>query len=120
MAIVDERQGVWVLLIERGLDAGSDLRLFWHEVDAIEAGREYLSESYPAEELATAADVLEAIEAENQIMSGEAYIVLAPYPVDGNQYFEGTDDHRPRCRTCREPIELDDPDDPHSWVHCED
>jgi hypothetical protein len=33
---------------------------------------------------------------------------------------EGDTDDRPRCVACREPIELDDPHDPESWIHCED
>ena len=41
-------------------------------------------------------------------------------PIDGNQHFEGDVDRRPKCAACREPIELDDPDDPDSWIHCED
>jgi hypothetical protein len=111
---------VWVLLIERGLNDGSDLELFWHEADAIEAARGHVLNSWPPEDLATKADVLEAIEAANQLVGDEEYIVLAPFPITGNQYFEGETDERPRCIACREPIELHDSNDPESWVHCDD
>jgi hypothetical protein len=113
-------QAVWVFLIERGLDQGDDLALFWHEAEAIEAARAYLAPHWPPGELATADDVIDAIEAANQLVGDEEYIVLAAFPVAGNQYFEGSVDTRQRCRTCREPIELDDPEDPESWVHCID
>jgi hypothetical protein len=117
---IDGKPAVWVFLVERGLNDGSDLQLFWHEAAAIDAARAHLSASWPPEELATQADVLEAIEAANQLVGDEEYIVLAPFPIAGNQYFEGDTDDRPRCRACREPIELDDVDDPESWIHCED
>jgi len=117
---MDDKRAVWVFLVERGLNDGSDLQLFWHEEAAIDAARSHLSRSWPIEELATKADVLEAIEAANQLVGDEEYIVLAPFPIAGHQHFEGDTDERPRCSACREPVELDDPDDPESWIHWED
>lgn len=117
---IDDRPAVWMLLIERGLDAGSDVSLFWHERDAIAAARSHLSRSWRPDELATTADVLEAIEAANQLVGQEEYVVLQMVPIAGHQHFEGEADRRPRCRACREPIELEEPGDPGSWVHCED
>ena len=118
--MVDDRKHVWVFLVERGLEAGSDVQLFWHEADALSAARRYLSRWWPVEELATAEEIAEAIEASNQVAGREEYISLTALPVVGNQYFEGDADRRPRCAACREPIELDDPDDPDSWIHCAD
>lgn len=117
---IDDKPAVWVFLVERGLNKGGELQLFWHEVAATDAARAHLSTSLPLKELATKADVLEAIEAANQLVGAEEFIVLAPYPIAGNQYFEGDVDDRPRCLACRQPIELEDPKDPESWIHCED
>lgn len=79
--MVGDERPVWVFLIERGLDAGSDLQLFWEEADAIQAAREYLSRSGPDANLSTGDLVLEAIEAANQARGAEEYVVLAPFPV---------------------------------------
>jgi len=40
----DDRSVVWMLLIERGLDAGSDVTLFWHTEDAIVTSASYSTE----------------------------------------------------------------------------
>ena len=117
---VEGRQGVWVFLVERGLDQASDLTLFWHEDAAIEAARRYLSASWSPDELATDDDVREAIEAANQLIGDEEYVVLDAFPIHGHQHFRGDTDRRPRCRACGEPIELDDPADPGGWIHCAD
>ena len=82
MIRIDGKPAVWVFLVERGLNDGSDLQLFWHEAAAIDAARAHLSASWPPEELATQADVLEAIEAANQLVGDEEYIVLAPFPIE--------------------------------------
>jgi hypothetical protein len=117
---IEGRPAIWVLLVERGISEGSNLQLFWHETDAIEGARRHLLGAWTPDELATKADVLKAIEAANQLVGDDEYVTVAPFPIAGNPYFEGTTDHRPRCKACREPIELDDPGDPSSWVHGED
>jgi len=109
-----------MLLIERGLDAGSEVTLFWHAEDAIAAARQHLARSWPADQLATTADVLEAIEAANQLVGDEEYLVLQTASISGHQHYEGKTDRRPTCQSCREPIELDEPGNIESWVHCED
>ncbi|MCY4515933.1 MAG: hypothetical protein OXB99_01700 [Acidimicrobiaceae bacterium] len=37
---------VWALLIERGVDEGSDLRLFWQRSGAEAAAQDYLDETW--------------------------------------------------------------------------
>ncbi|MCP4964751.1 MAG: hypothetical protein GY926_05905, partial [bacterium] len=37
---------VWAFLVERGLDDGVELRLFWNRADAHAAVREYLAEDW--------------------------------------------------------------------------
>jgi hypothetical protein len=118
--MVDSGRLLWVFLVERGLEAGSDVQLFWHESDALAAARLHLSRWWPVEELGTADDIAEAIEASNQVAGREEYLTLEALPIVGNQFFEGDVDRRPRCAACREPIELADRADPDSWVHCED
>ena len=39
MTKIDGWPAVWGLLIERGISEGSDLQLFWHETDAVDAAR---------------------------------------------------------------------------------
>ena len=119
---IDGKVAVWVLLIERGLNAGSDLELFWQQSAAVAAARAHLAQSgsWTADDLATNRDVYEAIEAANQLVGDEEFIVLAPFAVAGTPNFEGDIDQRPRCRVCREPIELTDENDPESWAHCDD
>ncbi|MGH8924011.1 MAG: hypothetical protein ACRDWA_05120 [Acidimicrobiia bacterium] len=82
--MTDDEPEVWVLLVERGLDAGSDLQLFWRETDAVRAAWEYLSKSGPDANLSTG-ELDEAIEATNQTLGAEEYIVLASFPVMGHR-----------------------------------
>jgi hypothetical protein len=63
MTMTNENYDVWALLVERGLDAGSDLQLFWYEADAIEAARDHLAGSWHVEQLGSRDQVYEAIEA---------------------------------------------------------
>ncbi|MEX1126346.1 MAG: hypothetical protein WEE53_11850 [Acidimicrobiia bacterium] len=82
--MTDDDPVVWVFLVERGLDAGSDLRLFWHETDAIEAARVHLSVSRPSQDLVTRGQVYEVIEAANQLAGAQEYIVLTAFLVTGH------------------------------------
>jgi hypothetical protein len=43
---LSEGAPVWALLIERGIEDGSDLRLFWQQGDAEAAARGYLGERW--------------------------------------------------------------------------
>jgi hypothetical protein len=83
--MTDDDAVVWVFLVERGLEAGSELRLFWHEAEAIEAARGHLSGSWPIEGLVTSDQVYEAIEAVSQLAGNEEYVVLAKFPVTGRR-----------------------------------
>jgi len=83
VAMTDDDPVVWVFLVERGPDAGSDLRLFWHEADAIEAARGHFS--WPIEDHMTQGQVYEAIEGANQLAGNEEYFVLAAFPIMGHR-----------------------------------
>ena len=83
--MTDDDAVVWVFLVERGLEAGSELRLFWHEAEAIEAARGHLSGSWPIEGLVTSDQVYEAIEAVSQLAGNEEYVVLAEFPITGRR-----------------------------------
>ena len=72
---------IWVFLVERSIEAGSDIRLFTHEADAIATARGYLSGFGQTENSVTDDDVYAAIEATNQRPGNEEYIVLAPFPI---------------------------------------
>jgi hypothetical protein len=82
--VTDHQPEVWVLLVERGLDAGSDLQLYWNEAGAIRAAREYLSKAWPDTDLSTGDRVYEAIEEMNQAPAADEYLVLAAFPVTGD------------------------------------
>ncbi len=79
--MTEDERAVWVFLVERGVDAGSDIRLFKYEADAIATARGHLADSLPADDLVTRCDVYEAIEAVNQLPENEEFIVLALFPV---------------------------------------
>ena len=83
--MTDDDPVLWVLLVERGLDAGSDLRLFWHEAEAIETARGHLAGSWEIEGLVTSDQVYEVIEAVNQLAGNEEYVVLAEFQVTGRR-----------------------------------
>jgi hypothetical protein len=79
--MVGDERPVWVFLVERALDVGSDLRLFWREADAVEAARTHLSATWPVQNPVTRAQVYEAIEQTNQLAGAEEYLVLGAFPV---------------------------------------
>lgn len=91
----DQPTAVWALVIDGGARHEPQVRLFWHEAEAIEAA------------------------SQRGVRAGE-HLIVERLAIVGNQFFEGDLDQRPRCRACREPIELDDPDEQDSWVHCRD
>lgn len=102
---------VWALLIERGVDEGSDLRLFWQRSDAEAAAQEYLAETWWDDEPSLPSGLAEVIERYNADPNAGAKLFLGAMAIEGE---------RARCQLCGEPIVLDDEDDSNSWVHAED
>ena len=100
---------VWAFVIERGLDTGAELRLFWSRSDAQPAASEHLADVW-ADDGSLPADVDEAIEL-NQLLSGTEHIFVGQFPVEGE---------RPRCELCGEPVSLADAAEAQSWVHSAD
>jgi hypothetical protein len=107
---------VWALLIERGLPEGADLTLYWRHSAAIEAARAYLVGQLGG----APGDVLAAIEAYNASPEAGEHIVLSEVTFAGHPDFEGEVDMRVRCRLCGEPVVLEDPSDPLSYIHAFD
>lgn len=101
---------VWAFVIERGLDTAAELRLFWNRTDAQEAASEHLADVW-ADDGSLPADVDEAIEQYNKLLSGTEHIFVGQFPVEGE---------RPRCELCGEPVSLADAADAESWVHSAD
>lgn len=101
---------VRALLIERGVDEGSDLRLFWQRGEAEAAAGEHLSDRW-FDDPGLPSDTDEAIEQYNGDPTGGEHVFLGRVRIEGE---------RARCQLCSEPIVLDDEDDPDSWVHTED
>lgn len=102
---------MWALLIERGVDEGSDLRLFWQRSDAEAAAQEYLAETWWDDEPSLPSGLAEVIERYNADPNAGAKLFLGAMAIEGE---------RARCQLCGEPIVLDDEDDSNSWVHAED
>ncbi len=100
----------WVFLIERGLDVGAELRLFWNRADAQMAAREYLADVW-AGDAPLSADVDEALEQYNELPHRAEHVFVGPLSVEGE---------RKRCALCGEPISLADEADSDRWVHSED
>lgn len=105
-----ERVPLWALLIERGIDEGSDLWLFWQRNDAEAAARSYLAETW-LHEPGLPSDIDDAIEQYNGEPNVGEHVFLGRVVIEGE---------RQRCRLCSEPIVLDVEDDPDSWVHAAD
>ncbi len=78
---------VWAFVIERGLDTGEELRLFWSRTDAQAAASERLADIW-ADDGSLPADVDEAIEQYNELLSGTEHTFVGQFPVEGE---------RPRC-----------------------
>lgn len=81
---------VCAFIIERGIDPGCDIELFWHEDDAVEAARSYLARWWPREEMSASVDVHEAIEAANQIVGKEEFLVLDQLSISRGRDSDGT------------------------------
>ncbi|MCP4966056.1 MAG: hypothetical protein GY926_12575, partial [bacterium] len=97
-------------LVERGLDDGVELRLFWNRADAHAAVREYLAEDWVGDGLPPA-DVDEVIEHCNKLPGNTEHVFVGPFPIEGE---------RARCVICGEPVSLAGEADSESWVHAED
>ena len=100
---------VWVLAIERGLDVGADIRVFWSRDEAHRAAQSYLAEVWSGGRIP--GDLDDAIEAHNSSSVGSEHVYVGRLAVEGE---------RPRCVICGEPSVLAEETDPVSWVHAED
>jgi hypothetical protein len=80
---VSDTTSVWLFLVERGVESGSDLQLFWREADAAEAARQYLLTACPAWKAVRSDAVHEMVELANRQAGAEEFLVVAPFPVAG-------------------------------------
>ena len=71
----------WVLLIERSLETGADLSLYWHELDARRAAQVHMESDWPPEAGAMPSDVNAAIELFNDHHNGCEHIWLGSTPI---------------------------------------
>ena len=116
-ADVGDRYSVWVFLVESGVEEGSELSIYWRESAATAAACRYVEEVWPMAG-APPDDVQAAIERYNQLPAVAEHVSLAPFPIEGHQFFDG--DRRPNCTVCSQPVVLADADDPQSWIHAAD
>ena len=81
--ITDDRDHLWILLVEREVKDGADLRLFHTEDTAAEAARRYLRSVWPDDSRNMPADVHDAIEQYNQTHAyGEEHLLLSRWVVE--------------------------------------
>lgn len=110
---------VWVVLVERGVEEGADLAVFWRRVAASEAALAHMADRWPWPG-DVPDDVEEAIEQYNRARGVDEHLLLAEFEIHGHEHFDGDVDDRPRCALCGEPLVLADASDAESWVHAED
>jgi len=108
-------RSVWVLLVERGVEDGAELNLYWGETAAADAARRYLAQSWPIAD-AVPADVQDAIERYNRLSAVAEHVLLATFPIEGHQSFDDDSDQRPGCTAYGQPVLPADTEDPPSWV----
>jgi hypothetical protein len=72
---------VWGLLIERSLDTGADLSLYWQELDARRTARRHMESDWPVEAGPMPNDVYAAIELFNSYRHGDEHIWLGASPI---------------------------------------
>ena len=78
---VEECLQAWVLLIERSLDTGADLSLYWHEIDARRAALVHMESDWPLEAGTMPSDVYAAIELFNANRHGCEHVWLGSTPI---------------------------------------
>lgn len=81
---------VWVLLIERSLDTGADLWLYWHELDARRAARRHMESDWPEDAGPMPDDVYAAIEQFNSHHDGDEHIWLGASPIGATAHEEAS------------------------------
>ena len=79
----------WVFLIERTLDTGADLSLYWQEIDARRAALAHMTSNWTPEAGPMPNDVHSAIEIFNAHHHGCEHIWLGSIPINAT-YSEGT------------------------------
>ena len=105
--------------VERGVEEGGELALFWRRTAVAEAVSAYLTDRWPpAIELRSEVD--DAIERYNRAPGVAEHVVLDLVEIRGSEQFDGDTDGRRRCGLCGEPVELADAGNPESWVHASD
>lgn len=82
----DDRLRVWVLLIERPMDTGADLSLYWQEIDALRAARKHMEPDWPHEAGTMPSNVHDAIERFNAHHDGCEHLWLGPTPITSAHY----------------------------------
>jgi len=118
-AATRDRDSVWVLIVERGVAEGAELNLYRRELAAATAARRYLEQAWPTADILPVG-VQDAIEQYNGLPGVAEHVLLASFPIEGHEFFDGDEDPRPRCDVCGQPVVLADEVDPHSWVHADD
>ena len=77
----DEHIQAWAFLIERPLDAGADLSLYWQELDALRAARTHMESDWPQQAGTMPSNVNAAIELFNAHQNGCEHLWLGPTPI---------------------------------------
>jgi len=102
--------GVWLVLVSRAPAAGPTVAVFWNEEDARVYAEDHVRSRWPegAEVPSVVGDLLAQF---NILVSPNESVAI------GQAFMRGL---RRRCQLCGEPVVLDDPVDPMSWIHTDD
>jgi hypothetical protein len=106
----DHGAGVWLVLAGRARVTSPNVALFWNEEDARVYAEDYVRRRWPDGADATR-DVGEPVAQYNMLVPSAEHVAIRHAFVRGL---------RRRCRFCGEPVVLDDPADPMSWIHTDD
>jgi hypothetical protein len=106
---------VWVFQVERGVEEGGELALFWRRTAVEEAVSAYLADRWPRL-IELPSEVGDAIERYNRAPGVAEHVVVDLFEIRGSEQFDGDTDSRRRCGLCGEPVELADAGNPESWV----
>jgi len=101
--------GPWLVLVAHASSVAAETALFWSEASALAFAEQLVLARWSGASPPLIGG--SPIDAYNASVEPSERVVIRPVEIRGE---------RERCKLCGEPIVLDDPADPMSWIHAED
>ena len=101
--------GLWLVLVAHASSVAAETALFWSEASALAFAEHLVLARLSGASPPSIGD--SAIDIYNASVDPSDRVVIRQVEIRGE---------RERCSICGEPIVLDDPADPMSWIHAED